>query len=47
MSATNLSYKTDLYYYVSGGIEPWDWQVQNGFAETTSLLRNAFVKNPY
>ncbi len=42
-----LGYKTDLFYYVSGGIEPWDWQAQNGFAETTSLLRNAFVKNPY
>jgi carboxypeptidase C (cathepsin A) len=42
-----LGYETDLMYHVSGGIQPWDWQVQNGFAETTSLLRNAFVKNPY
>jgi carboxypeptidase C (cathepsin A) len=42
-----LGYKTDLYYYVSGGIQPWDWGVQNGFGETTGLLRNAFVKNPY
>jgi carboxypeptidase C (cathepsin A) len=42
-----LSYKTDLYYYVSGGIQPWDWGVQNGFGDTTSLLRNAFAKNPY
>ena len=42
-----LGYKTDMYYYVSGGIMPWDWGVQNGFAETTSLLRNAFVRNPY
>jgi len=44
---TELGYKTDLYYYVSGGIQPWDWGVQNGFGETTSLLRNAFAKNPY
>jgi|SRR5271157_3616233 len=42
-----LGYKTDLYYYVSGGIQPWDWNVQNGFGDTTGLLRNAFVKNPY
>jgi len=42
-----LSYQTDLLYYVSGGIQPWDWQVQNGFGDTTALLRNAFVKNPY
>jgi carboxypeptidase C (cathepsin A) len=26
---------------------PWDWGVQNGFAESASLLRNAFAKNPY
>jgi carboxypeptidase C (cathepsin A) len=44
---TELEYKTDLYYYVSGGIQPWDWGVQNGFGDTTSLLRNAFSKNPY
>ena len=42
-----LGYKTDLNYFVSGGIMPWDWGVQNGFAESASLLRNAFVKNPY
>jgi carboxypeptidase C (cathepsin A) len=44
---SELGYKTDLYYYVSGGIQPWDWGVQNGFGDTTALLRNAFVKNPY
>ncbi len=44
---TELAYKTDLYYYVSGGIQPWDYGVQNGFGDTTSLLRNAFAKNPY
>ena len=42
-----LGYKTDLYYYVTGGIQPWDYGVQNGFGDTTSLLRNAFAKNPY
>ncbi len=42
-----LGYKTDMYYYPSGGIQPWDYQVQNGFGDTTSMLRNAMVKNPY
>lgn len=42
-----LGYKTDLLYHTSGGIMPWDWGVQNGFAESASLLRNAFAKNPY
>ena len=44
---TELGYKTDLYYYLSGGIQPWDYGVQNGFGDTTSLLRTAFAKNPY
>ena len=42
-----LGYKTDLYYYVTGGTQPWDYGVQNGFGDTTSLLRTAFAKNPY
>jgi carboxypeptidase C (cathepsin A) len=42
-----LGYKTDMYYYPSGGVQPWDYQVQNGFGDTTAMLRNAMVKNPY
>ncbi len=42
-----LGYKTDQTYYVSGGIQPWDWGSGNSFAETASLLRNAMTKNPY
>ncbi len=42
-----LGYKTDMYYYPSGGVQPWDYGVQNGFGDTTSLLRNAMAKNPY
>ena len=42
-----LGYKTDMFYYPSGGIQPWDWGVQNGFGDTTSLLKNALTKNPY
>ncbi len=44
---TELNYKTDMYYYPSGGIQPWDYAVQNGFGDTTAMLRNAMVKNPY
>jgi carboxypeptidase C (cathepsin A) len=42
-----LGYKTDLYYYPSGGIQPWDYGVQNGFGDTTSMLRAAMMRNPY
>ncbi len=44
---TELNYKTDMYYYVSGGIQPWDYGVQNGFGDTSSMLKTAFMKNPY
>jgi len=44
---TELKYNTDMTYYVSGGIAPWDYGVQNGYAETASALRNAFAKNPH
>ena len=39
--ASELGYKTDMYYYPSGGIQPWDYGVQNGFGDTTAMLRNA------
>jgi carboxypeptidase C (cathepsin A) len=42
-----LNYKTDMYYYPSGGTQPWDYGVQNGFGDTTSQLKNAMTKNPY
>jgi carboxypeptidase C (cathepsin A) len=42
-----LNYKTDMYYYPLGGIQPWDYGVQNGFGDETAALRNALVKNPY
>lgn len=44
---TELGYKTDMFYYPTGGIQPWDYGVQNGFGDTTAMLRNAMVKNPY
>jgi len=42
-----LGYKTDMYYYPSGGVQPWDYGVQNGFGDTSSMLRDAMAKNPY
>ena len=33
---SELGYKTDMYYYPSGGIQPWDYGVQNGFGDTTA-----------
>lgn len=42
-----LNYKTDMYYYTSGGIQPWNYDVQNGFGDTTAMLRTSMVKNPY
>lgn len=44
---SELGYKTDMYYYVSGGILPWDYGVQNGFGDTAAMLRAAFARNPY
>ena len=44
---TELNYKTDMYYYPSGGVQPWDYGVQNGFGDTTAMLRNAMTRNPY
>ncbi|HEV2444891.1 MAG TPA: peptidase S10 [Candidatus Sulfopaludibacter sp.] len=44
---SELGYKTDMYYYPSGGVQPWNYNVQNGFGDTTAMLRNAFTKNPY
>jgi len=42
-----LGYKTDMFYYPSGGVQPWDYGVQNGFGDTTAMLRNAMARNPY
>lgn len=44
---SELNYKTDMNYYISGGIMPWDWGQPNSFADTGNQLRNAFEKNPH
>jgi carboxypeptidase C (cathepsin A) len=42
-----LNYRSDMFYYTTGGTQPWDYGVQNGFGDTTSQLRSAMTKNPY
>jgi carboxypeptidase C (cathepsin A) len=44
---SDLKYKSDMMYYVSGGIAPWDWGAQNSYADTSSQLRAAFARNPH
>jgi carboxypeptidase C (cathepsin A) len=44
---SDLHYTNDAIYHVSGGIQPWDWGTQNGYADTSDQLRNAFAKNPH
>ena len=43
----DLHYKVDMRYYLSGGIQQWDWGQPNSYADTGTLLRNAFTKNPH
>jgi carboxypeptidase C (cathepsin A) len=44
----DLNYQTDLTYHIlGGGIGPWNWGGQNGYADTSEPLRAAFAKNPY
>jgi carboxypeptidase C (cathepsin A) len=42
-----LGYKTDMMYYISDGIMPWNWNAQNRYAETGTELYQAFAQNPY
>jgi carboxypeptidase C (cathepsin A) len=43
-----LGFKSDLEYYIlGGGIGPWDWGMNNGYADTSIALRSALAKNPF
>jgi carboxypeptidase C (cathepsin A) len=46
---TELGWKTDREYYIlGGGFRQWDFgDAGNGFPETRTALRHAFVKNPF
>jgi carboxypeptidase C (cathepsin A) len=45
----DLGYKTDTEYYILGGgiLAPWNWNVNNGYANTAIPLQSAMQKNPY
>lgn len=44
-----LGFETDLKYYILGGgiTSPWNWNVNNGYADTSNMLSSAMRKNPY
>lgn len=45
---SELGYQSDLTYYIlGGGIGPWDFNTNNSYADVSSSLRDAFVKNPH
>ncbi len=45
----DLNFKTDLEYYILGGgiTSPWNWNVNNGYANTAVSLQSAMQKNPF
>jgi carboxypeptidase C (cathepsin A) len=44
-----LNFKSDLEYYILGGgiNAPWNWNQNNGYANTAVTLQSAMQKNPY
>ena len=45
----DLGYKSDSEYYILGGgiTSPWNWNANNGYADTSMPLKDAMAKNPY
>lgn len=44
----DLNFNSDLeYYLLGGGIGRWNWNVDNGYADTSMRLKDAMAKNPY
>ena len=45
----DLNFKSDTEYYILGGgvTSPWNWNVNNSYADTSIPLKNAMAKNPY
>jgi len=46
---SELGYKSDVEYYILGGgiTGPWNYNVTNQFADTSTSLKDAMGKNPY
>ena len=45
----DLGYKSDVEYYILGGgiNAPWNWNSNNGYADTSISMKDAMSKNPY
>ena len=45
----DLGFKSDQEYYILGGgiSSPWNWNVNNSYADTSIPLKDAMAKNPY
>ena len=45
----DLKYTSDLEYHILGGgiTSPWDFGVNNGYADTSDALRGALARNPF
>jgi carboxypeptidase C (cathepsin A) len=44
----DLGFRTDLEYYIlGGGVGRWNWNTDNGYADTSMSLKDAMAKNPY
>ncbi|MEO7660282.1 MAG: peptidase S10, partial [Pyrinomonadaceae bacterium] len=44
-----LEFKSDVEYYILGGgiTSPWNYNVANGYADTSVPMKDAMAKNPY
>ncbi len=43
-----LDFDIDLEYYIlGGGVKGWNWNVNNGYANTATSLQSAMQKNPF
>ena len=44
-----LGYKSDVEYFILGGgiTTPWNWNVNNAYADTSIPMKDAMAKNPY
>ena len=44
----DLGFRTDLEYYIlGGGVGRWNWNVDNGYADTSMSLKDAMAKNSF
>ncbi len=46
---SELGFKTDTEYFILGGgiTSPWNWNVDNAYADTSIRMKDAMAKNPY